>query len=209
MHKKNSKAFQQWKKRWFVLAVDAEKGYATLKYYTDSTLSDLKGEHIITENSLIFGVSNVSGHDNCFKFVSITANDTSAEKELIMYAEAPNIKMKWIYAIESFIHEAKQNVERIKFAEKMPKTTKVAIGRQPSHLSSKSIGSVSSGSSNVLEGDEEAVIKQLDAKSKSMITMVERFVKAWMEGDMTSYSTLVAAGVCAARVCVLFCFACS
>ncbi len=135
----------------------------------------MKGEQVITDKALIFGVSNIGGHKNCFKLVSNTT--AGNEKELIMYADAPNLKMKWIYAIESFIMEAKQAAEKQRILTPSLRVVRPVLPEE-----------------ELLPMDDEAVTKALEMKAKSMITMVEKFVKAWMEGDELGYSSTVTAG---------------
>lgn len=157
------------------MSYDNEKRSATLRYYTNESKTDMKGEYIINESTLIFGVPNVSGYKNCFKIAG--QGTTGAEKEMVMASDAPNIKMKWIYAVESFIMEIKQSSDRMKYLANFA----------PHAENGHSNGSIAG------QGDEEAQTLALEQKAKSMIAMVEKFLKAWMEGDMSTYSATVSA----------------
>ena len=169
------------------MSFDNEKRSANLRYYTNESKTDLKGEYIINENTLIFGVPNVSGYKNCFKIAGQGA--TGGEKEMVMASDAPNIKMKWIYAVESFIMEIKQSSDRMKYLAKF--------------AHSDSNGNGESNGSMVAQGDDEAQTLALEQKAKSMIAMVEKFLRAWMEGDMTAYSATVSASKCLyAHICL-------
>ena len=148
-----------------------------MRYYTNESKTDLKGEYIINENTLIFGVPNVSGYKNCFKIAG--QGVTGGDKEMVMASDAPNIKMKWIYAVESFIMEIKQSSDRMKYLAKFATHSDTSNGETNGNLSA--------------QGDEEAQTRVLEQKAKSMIAMVEKFLKAWMEGDMSAYSATVSA----------------
>ncbi len=153
---------------------NSQKCEAVLSYYTDQTKSDKKGEHFITANTLIFGIPNTGGHHNCFKLICGTASGT--EKEIIFYSDAPNIKMKWIYAIESFIMEAKNIMER----NKLSKTSFAKLVRKPKPESDE-----------LSQANDEKIIQGLDLKSKKLIGIVERFLKAWIEGDNATFAQSV------------------
>lgn len=161
-----------------MLAYDNEKRSATLKYYTNESKTELKGEYIINETTLIFGVPNVGGYKNCFKIAGQGA--TGSEKEMVMASDAPNVKMKWIYAVESFIMEIKQSSDRMKHLAQF-------------HGAGNGAHEASNGT--VTGADEEAQTQALEQKAKSMITMVEKFIKAWMDGDMSVYSSTVSASM--------------
>ncbi len=138
----------------------------------------MKGEHIITASAVIFGIPNMGGHQNCFKLQSTVA--TGAEKEVILAAESANLKTRWIYAIECFIMECKQADDRDKLAQRVslrgPRTVQRMLPEEAT------------------AADEESITKALEQKSRSMINMVEKFIKSWMEGDELVYSSTVTAG---------------
>jgi hypothetical protein len=147
----------------------------------------LKGEHIITENTLIFGLDNIGGYRNCFKLVGLTSS--GVEKELIMYADAPNIKMKWMYAIESYIMESKQLAERTRLSKQAAKRSSRNVNPDMLSRTFAGFGAIA----KELNGNEEAASKALDSKAKAMITIAEKFIRAWMEGDDQSFSSTLTA----------------
>jgi phosphatidylethanolamine-binding protein (PEBP) family uncharacterized protein len=67
--------------------------------------TDLKGEHHITAQSSVISAAVDGPHKYCFKLL---AKGTKNSEELIMDADAPNVRLKWIMAIESHILELKQ-----------------------------------------------------------------------------------------------------
>jgi hypothetical protein len=137
-------------------------------YYVDQSRKECKADHLITANSLVFGISNTGGQKNCFKLVSATA--TGNEKELIIYADAPNSKMKWIYAIESFIMESKQAAEKIQMGTRIGNSTL------------RSVKPVLQEEAIMPKVNDEALTKELETKAKSMMNTVDKFIKAWMDG---------------------------
>lgn len=92
-----------WKKRWFELAFDKKDKTVRLKYWTDQSKSDLKGEHVITADSAVVGVPSMGSHKFCFKLL---AKGTGGS-DLIMDTGAPNVRIKWITTIDDFIRMLK------------------------------------------------------------------------------------------------------
>lgn len=77
-------------------------GVATLTYYTDATRSDMKGQHTLASSSQVFSIAAEGLHKHCFKLL---ANGS----DIIMDADTPNIRIKWIMAIESMVLDIRQH----------------------------------------------------------------------------------------------------
>lgn len=100
MQKKAHRA-GNWKKRWFVLSQDDQNKQATLQYWADSTKTELKGQHILSASSQVFGLPAEGSHKFCFKLLA-------KGSDIVMDAEAANVRMKWILAIESMVMDIRQ-----------------------------------------------------------------------------------------------------
>lgn len=185
---------QSWKKRWFLLRFDETKCLASFKFWSDENKSDFKGEYFLTQNSLIFSISNVRGRGNCFKLLGVLF--LNVEKELIISGETLRERAKWIYEVESIVMQLKKIAEKDNLIKKQSLRGGIMVLpklEQFVHDTSKSKNTANNPMRLSLmrkTGDYDIISKTLDLKSKSLLKNAETFIKSWVEGDRMSCSNV-------------------
>lgn len=105
---KQGHTFKTWKRRWVTFERSDNCTYS-LKYYTDQTKSQLKGEFTIAIDSAVTDLEDgyVNGKQNLFVLQAEGKNKSF----LLIIADSDEEKKKWISAIESALETLRAEAE--------------------------------------------------------------------------------------------------
>lgn len=178
-----------------------------LCYWTDTTRTDLKGEHVLAVNSQIFSIPSEGSHNFCFKLLA----RGSGGAELIMSAENTNQRMKWIMAVESLVldlkNSAEEELERLSAVSKdlseggldsdEPNTSHISTSSATSASAATNAGgaSGSSGGSGMMTASAAARSSHRVTPSQQLVLNVaEKIIVAWMNDDEATFNDHVSLG---------------
>ena len=212
-----------WKYRWFDLSFDTEVNCVRLRYYTNQSKTEVKGEHVLSASSQVFGIPNDGTHKYCFKLIARgtkasgkKSNPMSTKISVGIFHSPPNnttlslpqysitLSLAYIhsvsppfYTVEELIMDAEAAHLRMKWIMAIES---FVIDLKPSGSSlhdPNSLEGLEGGGGG--EDDEDGMLSALSTQKltpteKEIMACVHSFVDAWMRDKEEAFISATTEG---------------